>query len=251
MERLASGRASVVYAIDDRTVLRRTDFDSTTEARLMRYLRERGYPVPEVYESDGGDIRMERLHGPTLADELVNGRVGPEACAELIRGLHDDLHRTDPPPWIATRARGIDLTGGAADRAVLHLDLHPENILLTEHGPSVIDWTNAAAGDPEIDRAVTWTVFAGVDAATLGPALASGLDRLLDPMCDDLSREALATGLQFREADRNLDAAELNRVRARFAQSVPDHAEVQARIAGEAPVEAPAEEHTAYIEPPR
>jgi tRNA A-37 threonylcarbamoyl transferase component Bud32 len=216
MERLASGRASVVYAIDDRTVLRRTDFDSTAEARLMHYLRERGYPVPEVYEADGGDIRMERLHGPTLAAELASGRMGAASCVELIRGLHDDLHRIDPPAWLATRARGIDLTGGAPDRAVLHLDLHSENILLTGRGPAVIDWTNAAAGDPEIDRAVTWTVFAGIDPAPLGPELASGFDPLLDQLGDGLSPAALATGVEFREADRNVDAAERNRLRSRF-----------------------------------
>jgi hypothetical protein len=218
MERLASGRASVVYAIDDRTVLRRTDFDSTTEARLMRYLRERDYPVPEVFEVDGGDIRMERLHGPTLATELVNGRIDPEACVDLIRGLHDELHWIEPPAWLTTSARDIDLTDGATDHAVLHLDLHPENILVTDQGPAVIDWTNAAAGDPEIDRAVTWTVFAGIDPTWLGPELASSFDHLVDQMGADLSEGALATGLKFREADANLEAAELDRLRTRLAQ---------------------------------
>ncbi|MEU5155261.1 phosphotransferase [Glycomyces sp. NPDC021274] len=218
MELLASGRASAVYAIDERTVLRRTGFDIAGEVRLMRYLRERGYPVPEVYAADGGEMRMERLHGPTLAHELSTGRIGPVQCAELIRGLHDDLHRIEPPTWLATEARGVDLTGGTRGCAVLHLDLHPENILLTEDGPQVIDWTNAAAGDPEIDLAVTWAVFAGVDATLLEPELAASLDLLLELLASGPSREALNAGVAFREADGNLDATELHRLRSRAAE---------------------------------
>ncbi|GAA2139881.1 phosphotransferase [Glycomyces algeriensis] len=217
MELLASGRASAVYAIDERTVLRRSGFDIVNEVRLMRYLRERGYPVPEVYAADGREMRMERLHGPTLAHELTTGRVGPAQCAEFIRNLHNELHRIEPPAWLATQARGVDLTGGATGHAVLHLDLHPENILLTDHGPQVIDWTNAAAGDPEIDLAVTWAIFAGIDATPLEPALAADFDRLLELLGNGPSRHALAAAIAFREADGNLDAAELNRLRARAA----------------------------------
>lgn len=221
MELLASGRASAVYALDERTVLRRSGFDIADEARLMRYLRERDYPVPEVYAADGREMRMERVHGPTLAHELVTGRVGPGQCAELIRGLHDDLHRIEPPAWLAAEARGVDLTGGARGLAVLHLDLHPENILLTEQGPQVIDWTNAAAGDPEVDLAVTWAIFAGADATLLGPDLAADFQRLLDLLGSGLSREALTAAVAFREADRNLDAAELHRLQARAAAMIP------------------------------
>ncbi|MFB7250207.1 phosphotransferase [Microbacterium sp. NPDC056234] len=221
MELLASGRASAVYALDERTVLRRSGFDIADEARLMRYLRQRGYPVPEVYAAEGREMRMERVHGPTLANGLVTGRVEPGQCAELIRGLHDDLHRIEPPIWLTTEVRGVDLTGSARRLAVLHLDLHPENILLSEHGPQVIDWTNAAAGDPEIDLAVTWAIFAGEDATLLEPELAEELHHLLDALSSDLSLEALTAAVAFREADANLDAAELQRMRTRAAAKFP------------------------------
>jgi aminoglycoside phosphotransferase (APT) family kinase protein len=49
---------------------------------------------------------------------------------------------------------------------VVHLDLHPFNILTGADGEvtGVLDWANAAAGDPDLDRARTWTIL------TLDPA---------------------------------------------------------------------------------
>lgn len=217
MELLASGRASAVYALDTRTVLRRSNFDTEGEVRLMRYLHDRGYPVPEVYEAAGGDMVMERLHGETLLAALVAGRLGPEDCAETMLGLLADLHRIEAPEWLAAAARGIDLTG-AGERSVLHLDFHPENVLVTEDGPKVIDWTNAAAGDPAIDRAVSWAILAEVDSAAIGPALARGLDQMLDRVGAGLSTVDHRAGVRFREADPGLTRAELARARARLEE---------------------------------
>jgi aminoglycoside phosphotransferase (APT) family kinase protein len=46
------------------------------------------------------------------------------------------------------------------------LDLHPFNVLVDDDGEptGVIDWANAAAGDPDFDRARTWSLL------TLDPA---------------------------------------------------------------------------------
>ena len=50
--------------------------------------------------------------------------------------------------------------GPPGDR-LLHLDLHPLNVLLGPSGPVVIDWPRAAAGDPAADVAATWVVVGG------------------------------------------------------------------------------------------
>ena len=44
------------------------------------------------------------------------------------------------------------------DRLV-HLDLHPLNVMMTASGPVVIDWTNAARGDPLLDVAFTFILL--------------------------------------------------------------------------------------------
>lgn len=49
--------------------------------------------------------------------------------------------------------------GAAASHRVLHLDLHPLNVIMTPSGPSVIDWCNARAGDPAFDVATTFVLM--------------------------------------------------------------------------------------------
>jgi hypothetical protein len=57
-ELIGRGRAADVYALDAGRVLRRyrTPHPCTAEAELMRYLRQAGYPVPEVFDADGPDL---------------------------------------------------------------------------------------------------------------------------------------------------------------------------------------------------
>lgn len=67
-ELIGRGRAADIYALDAGRVLRRyrTAHRGEAEAGLMRYLRQAGYPVPEVFGADGPDLVMERLAGPTI-----------------------------------------------------------------------------------------------------------------------------------------------------------------------------------------
>jgi aminoglycoside phosphotransferase (APT) family kinase protein len=58
--------------------------------------------------------------------------------ARVLARLHDQLHQIAPPA-------GLRRPFGAGER-IMHLDLHPGNVMLTPEGPVVIDWTNAAAG---------------------------------------------------------------------------------------------------------
>jgi aminoglycoside phosphotransferase (APT) family kinase protein len=70
----------------------------------------------------------------------------------------------------------------AAGRArLLHLDLHPFSILAGAVGEvtGVLDWANAAAGDPDLDRARTWTILA-LDPAARARAGEPGWDGLCE-----------------------------------------------------------------------
>jgi aminoglycoside phosphotransferase (APT) family kinase protein len=149
---LAAGREADVYALDDRRVLRRyrRDADVTGEAQAMRHLAGLGYPVPAVYEATGREMVLARLDGPTMAQALATAALGlAEAAthlAELLRRLHE------LPPW----------PGAASGAALLHLDLHPENVLMTAQGPMVIDWCNARPGEPDLDTGLTALILAQV-----------------------------------------------------------------------------------------
>ena len=148
---LASGREADVYALEDTRVLRRyrRDADVTREAEAMRHLARAGYPVPVVHEATGRDMVMERLDGPTMAEAVTAGDLSPVDGATQLAGLLRRLHEV--PPW-----------PGAPGASILHLDLHPENVLMTARGPVVIDWCNVRTGDADLDTALSALILAQV-----------------------------------------------------------------------------------------
>lgn len=163
MERhvLAAGRASEVLALDGRRVLRRSlgAADPEREAAVMRYARERGFPVPQVFEVRPDGLVLERISGPTMAADLVRRPWRARAHARALAGLHDRLHHLDPPPGVPSRYG----PPGEGD-VLLHGDLHPLNVLLSSRGPVVIDWTNAGRGPAGADIADLWLVLASARA---------------------------------------------------------------------------------------
>lgn len=70
---IGKGRAADVFDIGAGRVLRRNRDGSATEleAAAMQYLSRQGYPVPTVYDSDGADLVMERIHGSTMSNGLA------------------------------------------------------------------------------------------------------------------------------------------------------------------------------------
>jgi aminoglycoside phosphotransferase (APT) family kinase protein len=160
---IGRGRAADVYALDARRVLRRyrTSHSCTAEAGLMRHLRQAGYPVPEVFDADGPDLVMERLQGPDMLDDLAGHPWRVAGYARMLAGLHDRLHQIAAPA-------GLPRPFGPGDR-VMHLDLHPGNVILTAGGPVVIDWSNASAGPPGADVAMTIVIMASSDIDELPP----------------------------------------------------------------------------------
>ena len=149
---LAAGREADVYEIDERRVLRRyrRDADVTGEAGAMRYLAGLGFPVPAVHEAGGRDMVLERLDGPTMAQALATDELGVEVAAAHLADLLRRLHAL--PPW----------PGSPSGSAVLHLDLHPENVLMSTRGPVVIDWCNARPGEPDLDTGLSGLILAQV-----------------------------------------------------------------------------------------
>jgi tRNA A-37 threonylcarbamoyl transferase component Bud32 len=145
-----------VYALDARTVLRRYRRRDVPagEVALMRYVRERGYPAPEVLSVAGADLVLERATGSTMRVDLARKPWSLVHHARLLADLQRRLHRIPAPEWL-----GAIGPGGA----VIHLDLHPENVLLHGKGALVIDWANARAGHWADDVAQTVVILAGAD----------------------------------------------------------------------------------------
>lgn len=202
MELLAQGRDADVFALDGRRVLRRYRAGGNTarEAAIMRHVAEHGFPVPWVHEARGPDLVLQRIHGPTLLAALASGEVAVRTGAELLADLHLKLHAVPPRP--------------GARHGVVHLDLHPDNVLLGASGPVVIDWRNAIDGPPELDLAVTALIMALVASDPQHP-MAGPAGELLSVFAQaakgDL-RSGLPGAVELRRVDPNLSAVEKARL---------------------------------------
>ena len=215
---IASGRDSDIFEYGTGLVLRRARSGRSMEieARIMEYARNAGYPVPAVSEvsDDGGDLVMQRLEGPVMMEVL--GRqpwtIGRQGA--LLADLHRRLHAIEAPAWAAPAP------SGSGDR-LLHLDLHPQNVILTADGPVVIDWTRAARGDPLTDVALTWVLLASaaIPAGRLkARVLGLGRDALLKAFLAPFDRQAVGRELigvvAWKSVDPNMTEPERRCMRA-------------------------------------
>ncbi|MFJ8493654.1 phosphotransferase family protein [Streptomyces sp. NPDC094038] len=201
---LGSGRSADVYELDEAWVLRRDRDgrgDAVAEGAVMTYVREHGYPAPRVRPTGSRtELVMERLSGPTMLAALLAGETGPAEGGALLASLLRRLHALPGRDPAEPGAR------------VLHLDLHPDNVILTADGPRVIDWTNAEDGPPGLDWGMSAVILAQV---TLGeyPSAHGLLTALLadpgGPAGEGLTEEGLAEALRRRAADPAMSRAEV------------------------------------------
>jgi aminoglycoside phosphotransferase (APT) family kinase protein len=206
-ELLAAGRDADVFAVGNGRVLRRyrDGSDAAPEAEVMAYVAGHGFPVPAVHVVDGADLVLEHLDGPTMATAMAAKALDASAAGRMLAGLHTRLH--------ALPAR----EGRRPGHRVLHLDLHPENVMLVTSGPVVIDWRNAADGPPELDVATTALILAQVAVAG-GDSRAGLAHGVLAGFLADVggggALRLLDHAVERRSMDPNLVPAERERLAA-------------------------------------
>ncbi len=203
MRVIAAGRASEILDLGDGRVLRRfkAPGDPAREARIMGHARAHGFPAVRVLEVRDQALVLERVQGPTMAADLRRRPWRAARHARLLAQLHDRLHEIH-----------------YEDARLLHLDLHPDNVLLGPGGPVVVDWTNARAGDPALDVALTWVIGA-TSAGLPGRAFTRLFLRHVDL---EAARAALPAAAAYRLADRNVTDAERGRVTRLLAAEQSD-----------------------------
>jgi aminoglycoside phosphotransferase (APT) family kinase protein len=220
-EPIAAGRDADIFDAGPGLVRRRTrDHRSQElEARVMEWVVDHGYPAPKVHEvtDDGRDLVMERVDGPTMLDDLGDHPWRMRRYARMLADLHLSLRQIPSPDWLPA--------GPVPGDRVVHLDLHPQNVLLTTGGPVVIDWTNSRAGAPGSDVAITWLIMSCADIP--GPrwqvALFGALRSLLVRMF--LRRAGRADAVpclhamaDWKSIDGNMRPSELEAMRALAAR---------------------------------
>jgi aminoglycoside phosphotransferase (APT) family kinase protein len=206
---IGQGRAADVYELEGDRVLRRyrIDADLTDEARLMDYLYSVGFPVPRVYEASGRDMIMARVRGIDMLTDLGKRPWLALKYATILAAMHDQLHEIEAPSWLRRPL-------GDGDR-VMHLDLHPGNVMLTGTGPVVIDWSNGSAGPPGADVAMASLIIrtSEVHDLPLGVRAVAGIMR--DTIIRRFERSVhadpspyLRSMARLRISDRNIRPSE-------------------------------------------
>ena len=176
----------------------------------MSYLADHGYPVPRVEDvrADGSELVMERIDGPTMLQVLTRRPWTLRRNAALLATLHQRLHEIAAPDWLHPFLGGGD--------GIVHLDLHPLNVILSARGPVLIDWTNVARGAGPLDVALTWLLMTaavltdGGVRAIVGRMLRTMFVRSFLTHFDLAAvRDVLPAVAAWKSQDRNMRPAEV------------------------------------------
>jgi aminoglycoside phosphotransferase (APT) family kinase protein len=205
----AYGRGAVVKVPAASTV----DGWISSEAQFAEAARSAGAPVPRLLGLEQIDDRTasvwERVEGASVWQHVVDrpasgadlGRAVADvqlALFELVAPVTLPAQRDRLVTKIRRAAATIDpaLAGALellpAPPGALHLchgDLHPSNVILSPHGPMVVDWFDASRGEPVADVARSWLLLLGdgkhpprhlpgADAATLATLTSAYVARL-------------------------------------------------------------------------
>ena len=180
---IAEGRTAEIYLWDDEHVLKLyRDWCPPDwveyEARIAHIVYEAGIrsPAPgEIIEMEGRrGLIYQRLEGVSMVQDLNRRPWMLWRHAHSLADLQLKIHEkstTGLPSYKDRLRHDIDetqhLTEGLRRKArellehlpeghnICHGDFHPENILVTQSGPVVIDWMTACSGSPWADVART------------------------------------------------------------------------------------------------
>jgi aminoglycoside phosphotransferase (APT) family kinase protein len=212
-----------------------------SEAEYADAARAVGAPVPRllgIEQIDGRPASLwERIEGISMWERVV---ADPASSADLGRMLADvqrALFKVVPPVTLPrqrdrvvskirtaaatidpTLIRALDLVPASDGAARLcHGDLHPSNVILSDHGPVIVDWFDASRGDPVGDVARTLLTLLG--DGSMAPRHLPGSDRrTLGALTDAYlksAREALSIDDSVLERWHAVEAV------ARVAEGVP------------------------------
>jgi aminoglycoside phosphotransferase (APT) family kinase protein len=217
---IGSGRECDVFDVGGGRVLRRSRLSSDleAEARVMRWVRDHGYPVPEVFDVSGSDMVMERLDGRSLLEVMPSQPWKIGSFASLLADLHRRLHALPAPDWLRP--------GEVEGSSILHRDFHPANVMMTSDGPMVIDWPNACRGSAAADVAQSWLVMGTSEIpgpiwqrVVAGAFRSLFVRQYLSKFDSSQVRAVLPAVAEYRKVDRNVTDLERRRIDALVASA--------------------------------
>jgi len=202
VELIGAGRDADVFALGNGRVLRRyrQGGDVAPEVEMMRHVAAQGFAVPFVFEGCGADLVLERVDGPTMLASLIAGEMEPSAAGRMLADLANALHSIPALESMVPFER------------VIHLDLHPDNVILGEHGPILIDWRNSTDGPPCLDNALTAVIIAQAVLSGMVPGFDDAARQVLHAFLDAVDHpvgEHLGEAIAMRRNNMTMSAFEV------------------------------------------
>jgi hypothetical protein len=181
--KLADGRTAEVFAWGDDQVLKL--YRDGWPRRVAEFehgqalaSQQTGYRVPivgEILEIEGRvGILYERVGGSTMLVQIIKKPYRFPHFSRLMTDLHLEMHQREAENLepvqerLAGKIQAVSefdedtqntllrhLFSLPEETKLLHGDFHPDNILLTNNGPVIIDWIDATLGHPLADVART------------------------------------------------------------------------------------------------
>lgn len=180
---IATGRTAEIFAWGEGHVLKltRADFPSILadqEWQNAQIAWQSGARAPKPIEildvAGRRGVVFDRVDGPSMAQCMRGAPLRIREYARQLAGLHVELHTISAPALPSQHQRVAWNLGRSAflpeplkaavyqlaaklpdNDTICHGDFHPENILLTERGPVIIDWEGCMHGSPAADVAAT------------------------------------------------------------------------------------------------
>jgi uncharacterized protein (TIGR02172 family) len=218
---LASGITADIFPWGNDRVLKllHQHFPSSKAERefeISRAVHAVGVSVPmaiDVIQVGGRyGIVFERVEGPTLFRLGQNRPWLMFQFARQLAELHAQIHTRIAPSSLPSQHADIDrrikqnsmlsesdkqiahriLPELPLGEALCHGDFHPGNILISHHGPVVIDWETASRGDPFGDVARTLVLLQSAHPPASTPAQIRFLINMTrSPICNSYLRRYL------------------------------------------------------------
>jgi uncharacterized protein (TIGR02172 family) len=194
---LGKGRTADVFAWGEGRILKLYQSWMPAPSVEREYLvtqaaQAAGLPVPAPFDllEMGGryGIVFEKIDGISMLSELQQKPWILFAIARQFAELHAQIHERQVPLEVPSQRQqiesGINATQKLTDAekhvaqscllklpggdSLCHGDFHPDNILLSEKGPIIIDWFTGTRGNPLADVARTSLLFqtAGLPPST-------------------------------------------------------------------------------------
>ena len=168
------GNNQVLKLFWDEIPKNRIDFEFKASKLVKKYYKY----VPKVYDrvvmKGREGITYEFIDGKTMVEIIKKSPLKIGKFAKVLAKLHNEMHQLEIPvirsqkDYFEQRIQNIQLLSKDQKKIIInylknlssgsilcHGDFHMENVLISESGPIIIDWSNINVGNHHADVART------------------------------------------------------------------------------------------------